>query len=249
MHAVALTSAEALAAAFDTYRWPASVELYELLHDAGIGAGTRLLDVAVGTAIASEPLAEAGAVLTGLDASDGMLAKARARIPAATFVQGRPERLPFGDASFDAALCADAFHVVEDQPAALAELHRVVRAGGTIAIWWTVLSVESDLLGLRAAASHALGLPPVPEPLAKGFRSFYGQTFAERTVRVVPTVADTTVERWIGYERTRPEVLAAYGERADAWYDALAGELEQRYGSPIAAMRARLVQYVYLARV
>jgi SAM-dependent methyltransferase len=178
-----------------------------------------------------------------------MLAKARVRLPQAELVQAHPEHLPFADGAFDAAIAADAFHLVDDQRAALAQLLRVVRRGGPVALWFTVFSRDADVLAHRGAASRLLGLSPVPEPLSGGFRSFYAAPFAGRSLRVVPRILDTTVAGWIGFERTRAEVWAAYGERADAWYDALEAELVRAYGRTEARMRVPCVQYVYVGRV
>jgi SAM-dependent methyltransferase len=119
----------------------------------------------VGTGLASEPLAREGALITGIDPAGEMLRYAKVRLPRAQLVQGRAEALPFPTASFDAAIAADVFHLL-DGPAAIGELVRVVRKGGLVAVWWQTLSTESDILGHRAGATHDTGLDPVPEPLA-----------------------------------------------------------------------------------
>jgi SAM-dependent methyltransferase len=237
---------DALAAGYDA-AWPAPApELLEILREAGIGGG-RILDVGVGTGIASQALAQGGATIAGIDPSAGMLAQAPSRLAKAELVRGRAEALPFADRSFDAAICADAFHEV-NQPAALAELLRVVKPGGTIAIWWQTLSADGDLPGHRAGATADAGLAPIPEPLGRGFRAFYGAPFAERTLRVVPALVRSTVEGWMAVERARPEVYAAYGPQAVTWLGALEKRLLAAYGSPEAAVPVRLVSFVYLGR-
>ncbi|MBV8750762.1 MAG: class I SAM-dependent methyltransferase [Candidatus Eremiobacteraeota bacterium] len=249
MQSSTLSLYDELAADYETF-WPsASPEVFETLREAGIGAGTRVLDVGVGTGLTAEPLLRGGSVVTGIDPSAAMLGYARKRVPEATLVQGRAESLPFGAGAFDAATAADTFHHL-DQPAAFAELLRVVRPGGTIAIWWQTISTEDSLRGHRAAASYDLmNLGAVQEPLSRGFRAFYGAPLAERTIRTVPAMIVTTVADWMGFERVRTEVRETYGARAKSWLDALEGRLLRAYGAPEAKLTVRTLQYIYLGRV
>jgi ubiquinone/menaquinone biosynthesis C-methylase UbiE len=242
------TSYDDLAAQYDRHRAPAPPELYEVLRQAGIGSGSEVLDVGIGTGLASEPLAQAGAAITGIDPSVPMLTRARARLPKARLGPGRVEALPFEPASYDAAIAAEVFHLV-DQPTALAQLLRVVRKGGTVAIWWPTISSESDVLGHRAAATRDLGLEPVDEPAARGFPNFYAAPFRATTMRVIPGLVRTAVAGWMSNERTRAEVRTAYGERAESWLAALEGHLLRAYGAPEAGFAVRLVYYVYLGTV
>src|SRR5581483_9274161 len=66
-----------------------------------IGPATRLLDVGCGSGLALRLAADRGADVTGLDASEGLLAHARRRLPGAPLVEGEIEHLPFTDGSFD----------------------------------------------------------------------------------------------------------------------------------------------------
>ena len=75
--------------------------------------GSLVLDVAAGTGLVSRELA-------GLDAQIAP-------------VLGRAERLPFPDETFDALTFTYLFRYVDDPAAAMRELARVVRPGGTIA--------------------------------------------------------------------------------------------------------------------
>src|SRR5208283_2281926 len=91
-----------------------------------------------GTGLVAAELAARGCAVAGVDASEPMLERARRRVRSAPFVAGRAERLPFADGVFDGAVCAQAFHWFEREQA-LAELIRVVRPGGVVAIWWKTL--------------------------------------------------------------------------------------------------------------
>lgn len=100
-------------------------------------ADERLIDIGCGTGALLAQLAEHGprARLAGVDLSLAMLAVARASLPRdVALLAARAERLPFADASFDAAASCSVFHFVPEPEAALAEWRRVVRPGGRIAI-------------------------------------------------------------------------------------------------------------------
>ena len=99
------------------------------------GPGDEVIDVATGTgAVARELLRQKGCAVVGVDQSPEMLAVAREHLPATVkLVEASAEHLPFGDASFDALTVTYLLRYVDDPGATLAELTRVVRAGGTVA--------------------------------------------------------------------------------------------------------------------
>jgi demethylmenaquinone methyltransferase/2-methoxy-6-polyprenyl-1,4-benzoquinol methylase len=105
------------------------------------GPGDRVLDVATGTGlVAGELVRSHGCSVVGLDQSEEMLAGARAKLAAdpevaarVELVRGEAERLPFGDAEFDALTFTYLLRYVDDPLLTLRELARVVRPGGTIA--------------------------------------------------------------------------------------------------------------------
>jgi demethylmenaquinone methyltransferase / 2-methoxy-6-polyprenyl-1,4-benzoquinol methylase len=106
-----------------------------------VGPQERVLDVATGTAaVAIELTRRTGCSVVGLDQSAEMLAEGRRRVAEAglddriELVEGQAEELPFGDESFDALTFTYLLRYVADPAATLAELARVVRAGGTIAM-------------------------------------------------------------------------------------------------------------------
>ncbi len=69
-----------------------------------LAGGERVLDVACGTGNAARVAADAGARVTGLDASPRLLDVARERVPEGDFVQGDAADLPYADGEFDAAV-------------------------------------------------------------------------------------------------------------------------------------------------
>jgi demethylmenaquinone methyltransferase/2-methoxy-6-polyprenyl-1,4-benzoquinol methylase len=102
----------------------------------------RVLDVATGTAAVAIELVRAapGRTVVGVDQSPEMLAAGRERIADAGLSdrvelrEGRAEALPFPDAEFDALTFTYLLRYVDDVPATLDELARVVRPGGTVAM-------------------------------------------------------------------------------------------------------------------
>jgi demethylmenaquinone methyltransferase / 2-methoxy-6-polyprenyl-1,4-benzoquinol methylase len=102
----------------------------------------RVLDVASGTAAVAIELArvQPARTVVGVDQSPEMLAVGRARVADAGLTgrielrESRAEALPFGEAEFDALTFTYLLRYVDDVPATLAELARVVRPGGTVAM-------------------------------------------------------------------------------------------------------------------
>ena len=96
--------------------------------------GQRILDLAAGTGTSSEPFAAVGATVVPTDLSLGMLEVGKQRRPALSFVAADALDLPYADAAFDAVTISFGLRNVEDSAAALRELHRVTRPGGTLVI-------------------------------------------------------------------------------------------------------------------
>jgi demethylmenaquinone methyltransferase/2-methoxy-6-polyprenyl-1,4-benzoquinol methylase len=99
-----------------------------------VAPGDRVLDVCCGTGdLALASVAEGGRV-TGLDFSERMLERARRKSDAVEWVEGDAVALPFPDGGFDAATVGFGVRNVPDLERALAELRRVLRPGGRVAI-------------------------------------------------------------------------------------------------------------------
>jgi SAM-dependent methyltransferase len=97
-----------------------------------VPAGARVLDLGCGDGYLCELLAARGARAVGVDVSLEELAVFRARA-AGWPVAARAQALPFVDGAFDAAVSHLAFMLMEDAPAVVAELLRVLRPGGRFA--------------------------------------------------------------------------------------------------------------------
>lgn len=123
-------------------------ELPALLGDL---RGLQALDVGCGTGRLTLRLAEAGAEVTAVDFSEGMLAKARAKpgAEAVRFVKhDLATPLPFDDATYHRVLCCLVLDHIEGTDALFAELARVTRPGGAVIV--SVMHPAMMLLGAMA---------------------------------------------------------------------------------------------------
>ncbi|MFI5484654.1 class I SAM-dependent methyltransferase [Micromonospora echinaurantiaca] len=106
-----------------------------LLDAAGVVAGTRVLDAGTGPGTVAALAHARGATVIAVDAEPSMVEAARRRVPAAEEVrQAALPHLPFPDDHVDAAVANFVLNHVGDPAAALAELRRVVRPPGRIAV-------------------------------------------------------------------------------------------------------------------
>jgi demethylmenaquinone methyltransferase/2-methoxy-6-polyprenyl-1,4-benzoquinol methylase len=103
-----------------------------LAVEAVIQPGDRVLDACCGTGDLAVAAEREGGIVTGLDFSPRMLERARRKSETVTWIEGDLLELPFEDGSFDAATVG--VRNVADLEAGLAELQRVLRPGGRLAI-------------------------------------------------------------------------------------------------------------------
>jgi demethylmenaquinone methyltransferase/2-methoxy-6-polyprenyl-1,4-benzoquinol methylase len=96
--------------------------------------GDRVLDACCGTGDLAIEAERRGGRVVGLDFSERMLERARRKSGTIEWVQGDALALPFEDGSFDAATCGFGVRNLEDLAGGLAELRRVLRPGGRIAV-------------------------------------------------------------------------------------------------------------------
>ena len=100
-----------------------------------VSPGDRVLDACCGTGdLALADLHVGAARVTGLDFSERMLERARAKSSEVEWVQGDALALPFADGSFDGATVGFGVRNLDDLEAGLRELRRVLRQGGRLGI-------------------------------------------------------------------------------------------------------------------
>jgi SAM-dependent methyltransferase len=113
-----------------------------LVQAADLSAGSTVLDVATGTGNAAIAAARCLCRITGTDYVPELLARGRERAAAehldVEFTEGDAEALPFDGSTFDAVISVVGAMFAPDQERTAAELIRVCRSGGTIAMAnWT----------------------------------------------------------------------------------------------------------------
>lgn len=96
--------------------------------------GQTILDLAAGTGSSSVVFAKEGVKVIASDFSEGMLAVGRKRHPELEFVYADATKLPFKDASVDAVTISFGLRNVNEPKAALKEMLRVLKPGGTVVI-------------------------------------------------------------------------------------------------------------------
>jgi len=106
-----------------------------LVRELGITAGTRVCDLAAGTGKLTRRLVGLGASVVAVEPVEGMRSQLRAAVPGIEVADGTAESIPLPDASVDVVTVAQAFHWF-DAPAALAEIARVLKPAGGLALLW-----------------------------------------------------------------------------------------------------------------
>ena len=199
---------------YDQYYGPALMFPWAktLLEHAQPSAGQQVLDLACGTGIVTDLIStEVGpnGRVVGLDFSVPMLEVARARQisgPAIEWVEADAASIPYPDSSFDLAICQHGFQFFPDAEACAAEVKRVLKPGGRLAMSvWADASEHPLYETMFHSISGRLGVPY--EDVSKPF-SFGGPTELKtllsvvgfRDVRVVTKSQDasfTSPELWV----------------------------------------------------
>jgi SAM-dependent methyltransferase len=144
-----------------------------LLDAAGVAAGTRLLDVGTGPGVVARAAVARGARVTAVDAEPSMAEAAARNVPGLDVRQAVLPDLPLPDGAFDAVTGNFVINAVGNPPTVLAELRRVLRAGGRLALTcWSY--PPPPALGIAAKAIEAAGVPwpdDVPLPPFRAYSS------------------------------------------------------------------------------
>jgi len=198
-----------------------------LVDAADLRAGSTVLDVACGSGNAALAAARLGCHATGVDYVPALLERGRERAAAerlsVDFREGDAEEIPFADGWFDATVSVFGSMFAPDQRRVAAELRRVTRPGGTIALAsWTPDSFIGAMFGVVASR-----VPPpagLASPLQWGtedrLAELFGQdvtwTHRRRTFTFRFATAEAFVERFETYYGPTLVALDAAGEQRRA---------------------------------
>jgi SAM-dependent methyltransferase len=155
-----------------------------LCETADLQAGWRVLDVATGSGNAALAAARRGCEVVGIDYVPVLLERGRIRAVAehldVRFVEGDAENILFPDASFDAVISIYGVMFAPDHRRAAAELARVCRPGGRIALAsWTPDGFIGDTF--RVFSRYLPPTPGLQPPVAWGDESYLGSLFGDVT--------------------------------------------------------------------
>ncbi|MBZ5602919.1 MAG: class I SAM-dependent methyltransferase [Acidobacteriia bacterium] len=106
-----------------------------VLDLAQVSPGTTILDAGCGTGGAAVLAQRRGAIVSGCDASEEMLAIARSRLPEADLRVAELENLPYPDRSFDVVLAINSLQFAPDPAKAADELARVAKHRVAVVVW------------------------------------------------------------------------------------------------------------------
>jgi SAM-dependent methyltransferase len=151
--------------------------------------GERILDLSTGTGWTSRVVARRGASVIGADIAGDLLDAARAKADAAglriEYRIGDAESLPFADGEFDAVVSTFGVMFATRPEAAAAELARIVRPGGRLAL--TTWTPDSGVFGMFQVMKRYMPPPPSPAPRSpfewgrvERLRELLGSAFALR---------------------------------------------------------------------
>lgn len=109
-----------------------------------LGPGRTVLDLAAGTGKLTRQLVATGATVVPVEPLAGMRAELARAVPQVEALDGTAEAIPLPDGSVDAVTVAQAFHWFR-VPETAAELHRVLRRGGAVALVWNMRDPDFPL--------------------------------------------------------------------------------------------------------
>ena len=146
-----------------------------LINAAQVSPGMSLLDVACGPGYVTAAVKELGAVPTGIDFSERMIAIAQGMFPDISFIQGDAQALPFPNASFDRVLSNFGLLHVSHPEMACAEACRVLKPKGRFgfSVWAGPEKNPGAKIINDAIEAHAdldVGLPEGPPRYLYGER-------------------------------------------------------------------------------
>jgi ubiquinone/menaquinone biosynthesis C-methylase UbiE len=213
--------------------WPAAA-VAALLERWG---ARDVVDLAAGTGKLTRILVEHAAV-TAIEPVDGMRAVLERSVPAARVLVGTAEAIPLPDESVDAVFVAEAFHWF-DLERAPAEIARVLRPGGRLAVLWNNLDggEEGWLKDMHeTVTAHRLPGPQMPHavPWREAIEAQFGALSDEEGRH--EQVSDR--ERLIAQIASFSSIGGLPADRRDAALDACRAVLE-RHGIDRVALSFR----------
>ncbi len=220
--------------AIDAARWVA--------ERGRLRAGSLVLDLAAGTGQLARRFVPLGVEVIAVEPATNMRAVLETNLPAVKAAAGTAERIPLEDGIADAVVVGNAFHHF-DADAAFAEIQRVLRPGGALALFWARSDGDADrLYPVIREIDEAVEGERASSPIVAAYRSWFepperveGFTpFERRSFRTTHAIASARLADLFATssdiaslpERTRSRLLARIGELASRLPETL--ELPER---------------------
>jgi SAM-dependent methyltransferase len=171
-----------------------------LSAELGVSKGAAVLDLAAGTGKLTRALLAGGLDVVAVEPQGALREMLCERVGAERVHEGLAEDIPLADASVDAVTVADAFHWFE-HAAALAEIRRVLRPGGGLAVLSTIPDWRE--------ASWAKELGATMERLRPQHPNFDGPPWKD-AVRAAGGWSEPREVRVTTWHRSDPELIVEY---------------------------------------
>ena len=135
--------------------------------------GSLVVDLAAGTGQLSRRFVRLGLRVVAVEPAANMRAVLATNLTDVTAVPGTAEAIPLGDGAADAVVVGNAFHHF-DAEAAFAEIRRVLRPGGALALFWARTDEYADglRLGIRKI-DEVVERERASSPIVEAYRAWY----------------------------------------------------------------------------
>jgi len=158
--------------------YPPAIKTW-LAEEMQIKNQTKVLDLGSGTGKFTRLLAELRADVTAVEPEASMRARFERNVPSVPVLDGFAEDLPLASGSMNAVICAQSFHLFASEKA-MAEIHRVLKPGGHLGLFWNVRDTRVGWVSeLASIVSRYAGEQPRyydnrwREPLLDGIKRGY----------------------------------------------------------------------------
>jgi ubiquinone/menaquinone biosynthesis C-methylase UbiE len=209
--------------------------LDRLCSELGLGPESQVLDLAAGTGKLTRPLARRFDRLVAVEPDDDM--RSMLLLPGVQVIAGTAERIPLVDAAVDAVFIGEAFHWF-DGPAALAEIARVLRPGGGLALiwkqWWaTEPPIPAEALALLNEPFERSGRAAKPARGESWREAFSDSAFEPLHEETLSERAEVDADRLVDLYLTGSSIAVLSDDERAALSVRLRQLLSGRYRVPI----------------
>jgi ubiquinone/menaquinone biosynthesis C-methylase UbiE len=214
-------------AAYDNFMGRYSTRLAPLFADfAGVRSGASIVDVGAGTGALAGELVRRGASVAAADPSPAFVQALQTRLPEVDVHTAPAEELPWEDERFDAALAQLVVAFMSDATKGVAEMRRVTKPGGAVAVcMWDRQGMEMLHAVREAQAALGSGGPMAEHMQRYRTREEIETLFADGFADVTSTQLEVE-SSYSGYDEFWEALSGGVGP-AGAWVATLSGDARE----------------------